>query len=176
MLRASCYLSAALLLGCSATKPRPNTSYEFIMPAGAETYTESDREVFRLGDRIGDPALPIYPSGLVFKHLPEQHVCIEIDIDTTGRVFDSRLLYDTGACPSAANHPDAAFLVATKQAVQQWRFGPARMCTFPEGMPKNDECEGKGVKVEPMPIRLAFVFSFAVENGGPTVKNALIQP
>jgi len=176
MIRSCLYLAISLLLGCAATKSRPNSSYELMLPAGAETYTESDREVFRLGDRIGEPALPIYPSELVSKNLPEQQVCLEIDIDTAGRVFDSRPLYDTGNCPSKANHPDDSFLAATKQAVQQWRFEPARMCTFPDGAPKNDECQGTAVKVELVPIRLAFVFSFVIGHGGPAVKNTLIQP
>jgi hypothetical protein len=162
-----------LLSGCATNKvhTQASTGYQLIFPAGAETYDESERQVFLLGDRIGTAVLPTYPSDFLSKNLPEQYVCLEIDIDIHGQVFDSRPLYDGNGCPAESRRPDEAFLVAAKQAVQQWRFFPTRICTFPATAQKNEACQGENIEIEPVPVRLAFLFSFTMSHGAPKVES-----
>ena len=54
--------------------------------------------------------------------------------------------------------------------VRQWEFFAAAVCTFPPGVAKNHECEGDGVVVAPVAIRMAFVFSFEVDRGRAVVR------
>jgi hypothetical protein len=84
-------------------------------------------------------------------------------------------LYGDKGCDDQKERPDDRFLVATKQAVAQWTFEPARMCTYPEGIEANRNCSGKNVTVERLPVRLAFMFFFSVGKDGPQVENRALH-
>ena len=160
-------LIATVVLGCAANAPerRATSSYQIIVPSTSERYEESPNQKFLLGDRIGAALLPEYPQPALAKHLPVQIVCIEIDIDADGHVSDSRPLYGVAGCPSDTLSPSEMFLASAKLAVKQWVFMPARMCTFPPNAQTNDSCASDDVTVEYVPVRLAFMFYFSIEEG-----------
>lgn len=160
-------VSLSLVGGCAPMRERTITksAYQIVIPESADRYSLEKNQEFLLGERIGAAVLPEYPASELTRHLPEQSLCVEIDIGEDGHVFDSRPLYDTAGCPARIAGPDPVFYTATEKAVTQWEFKPARLCTFPRNVAKNSECSGDGVKVEYVPIRLAFMFSFTQEHG-----------
>jgi hypothetical protein len=171
LVRLSIYLLALVLVGCASSPAirRATSSYQVIVPSGSERYKENKDQKFLLGDRIGIASLPEYPQAAQANHIPVQIVCIEIDIDTDGRVFDSRPLYDVAGCPAKAESSSDLFLGSAQSAVKQWIFMPARMCTFPSGTETDDSCAGDNVTIEYVPVRLAFMFYFSVAEGQPHV-------
>ena len=56
------------LVACTsnATRGVPSVDYQIIIPHNAESYEEKDNQTFVLGERIGVPALPVYPPGSTF--------------------------------------------------------------------------------------------------------------
>jgi len=165
-------MAVGLFSGC-AERTTTKSAYQMVMPASAERYELDESQQFMLGERIGSAVLPEYPAAEIHRRLPEQIVCVEIDIGEDGRVFASRPLHDAAGCPAENAQPDPVFYTAAEHAVAQWAFEPARLCTFPPGVPKNDECQGTGVKMENVPIRLAFLFSFTLEHGPRVTGRAL---
>lgn len=156
-----------LLGGCVANRENTVTKsvYQLVIPSAADRYTLKKNQEFLLGERIGTAVLPEYPAPEVTRRLPEQHLCVEIDIGKNGRVSASRPLYGVAGCPARIAGPDGAFYVSAEKAVARWAFEPARLCTFPANVAKNSGCCGDGVKVDLVPIRLAFMFSFTQEHG-----------
>lgn len=154
--------AVSLVGGCSLVDEHPTTktAYQLVIPKAANRYELNKNQEFFLGDRIGDAILPEYPVSELSKRLPEQILCIEIDIDEDGHVFASRPLYNASGCSGQNVHPAEAFYTAAENAVSKWTFMPARICTFPATATENDHCVGVGVKVEYVPIRLGFEFSF----------------
>jgi hypothetical protein len=175
--KALCLVSAgaALLAGCSASAPQTKTGYSLIVPEGSETYVEQKNQKFLLGDRIGEAVLPVYPADLVGRHLSTQVVCVEVDIDETGKVYASRPLFGVSACPGSEVALDARFLASAQAAVRQWAFRPARMCTFPSAAAVNDRCSAEGVVVEAMPVRYAYSFYFEQTPGGAKVVSRAVR-
>ena len=159
-------VALTLVASCSSIGERTTTktAYQIVIPRSVDRYELKNNQAFYLGERIGEAVLPVYPASELGKHLPEQNLCVEIVIDDDGRVLSSRPLFDPDGCSSQTMHPPEAFYEATEVAVKQWAFMPARICTFPLSVAKNDGCEGAG-KVEYVPIRLAFAFTFTEEHG-----------
>jgi hypothetical protein len=137
-----------------------------IFPESVLRYEMRGDQMFLAPEFVSEPALPAYPAHLLRAGLPEQVICVEVDIDTGGEVFATRELTDTAGCPTVDAQPDGAFYDVAVTAAVSWQFLAAAVCTFPANIEANDRCEGEGVTMEPVEVRLAFAFSFRSDPGG----------
>lgn len=161
------------LAGCQTRKPMRGPSgqvgLEMIVPTGVLRHEMREDQLFLAPEFVSEPQLPEYPAHLLLQDLPEQAVCLEIDIDAGGEVCATRELTDITGCTAAHGRPDRAFHDAAVAAAVRWRFLAAAICTFPAGAEKNDACQGQRVTMDPVEVRLAFVFRFRAEPGGARV-------
>jgi hypothetical protein len=166
------FLLPLLMAACAAvSRPGPvaqvDTSFQVFIPPGAQGYELPRNEKIVLGESIAQPA-PVYPAAWVSRKMGEQIVCLEIEIDAHGLVYASRPLYAMPGCPASAKAVAPAFEVAARDAVMQWRFHPAVVCTFQMGVDayaKGNDCDAEGAKVTPIAIKLAFAFTFTQTHG-----------
>lgn len=166
----ACMLLSVLLLlpGCSSTHGRggPSTGVgvDMILPPAATRMSVPDDRVFLMA-AIVDNDLPVYPPVLLDRQIGHQSVCAEIVVGEEGNVLRVTPLYEMPECPDTERDTPPAFVQAVSDALSRWRFFAAATCSFPPGVPTNDACEGAGVKIEPVAIKLAYVFEFTNDEG-----------
>lgn len=167
-------LASLLLAACTARVSTVGTStktaFHVIMPTGAVRYVLAKNQKFVLGEALSQ-GLPVYPAKLLSRRLPPQEVCLELTMDATGAVVASRSLYGSLTCPAAGNPVLRSFEDAARQAVAQWRFAPAKLCTYPAGVDAQDaDNDCRGARVDYLPVKLAFDFQFVERHGVAAVK------
>lgn len=181
------WLEAGILLSCVACVPgcagqraaRPgsgtSTGVEFIVPPAAQTYRLDKNQKLILGDMLGPPALPVYPSQVGKTPLPIVEVCLELVIGEHGSVESSKLIKDMPSCNGSwvSSGMYGLFVDSARDAVSRWYFLPTKVCIYPAGVDadrQSDDCSGKGVKVRDIPIKLAYRFTFLQTPNGPKVR------
>lgn len=93
-----------------------------------------------------------------------REVCVEFVVTEEGLV--EQIAFPAGGVQCASiSGAEVMFQEAVAEALSQWQFTGAAICTFPEGVIKDDACEGEGVDVRAVPIKLMYVFSFEQING-----------
>lgn len=164
-------VSTVILFGCShmSTKPPKSTSTkfdEFIPPKALRTATQTNQLVV-VGTPVAQP-LPTYPEQMLSRDIARRTVCLSITINRKGVVYNNHPLYGMLNCPANAKTVEPVFLKAAQAAVMRWRFYPTLLCTFPKGTDvstKGAYCELEGGKVQKIPIKLAFKFTFKQSGG-----------
>lgn len=168
-------LALLCLLGCAtapAVQPNTHVAVAPFIPPGADSYEVSPQQKVVLGEAIAQQD-PVYPPALLAEAIPEQVVCLETEINEMGAIQASRPLYDIDGCPANATAVAPAFLAAAQSAVQHWRFEPAMLCTFPapvDASLKGNDCLAEGAKVEALALKLAFRFTFSIQQGVASVR------
>lgn len=157
-------LSGALV--ASGCKTSSRVGMRMILPPGAPVMDVPKGQVFLMASPISQP-MPVYPMGV--SKAAEVSACVELVVDESGAVSSVAPLYGLPDCPLGQVEIDQRFVVSSVQAVKNWRFLAAAICTFPPGLPRNDDCTGAGVRVSPVAIRLSYVFSFQ-RGGGVTAQ------
>jgi hypothetical protein len=130
-----------------------------------------------LGEPIIQPS-PSYPSSLRAAAISERDVCLELVIDEQGRVIGNPPLYDLPDCPQNSAVLERNFLQSAQETVMQWRFHPARLCSFADSKTAERDdghCSGPGVRIEQLPVKLAFRFTFTQSLGGLKVDTARLS-
>ena len=158
---------AAAVTGCRKDI-RPNVGMGMILPPGAVRSVVPEDQLFLMATEISTP-LPSYPSDLVKASPADIMVCAELVLGTDGAVTSVRPLYAIPECPLLQSELDPRFTEAVRDAVLKWQFFAAALCTFPPGVPKDDDCKSQGVTIRHVPIKLAFVFTFSTKHGRATV-------
>lgn len=155
--------------GCAHRHARPDVDGGLIIPRGGQVDIPEDQQ-FLFPTPVLENPLPEYPPERVAEGLDEQVVCLQILIDEGGSVPWSVPAHDHADCPSATRpaHPD--FDKAAREAVADWQFLAAAICTYPPGVPKNDDCSGEGVTVREVPVKLSYRFRFRLVDGKPSVE------
>jgi hypothetical protein len=143
---------------------------ELIIPDSGSRYRMRADQAFLMPEFAGTPALPVYPEELLAQHVPAQRVCVEVHIDAGGAVTASRAVTDAAGCASTADPYVSSFHESVVTATSGWQFLAAAVCTFPEGVEHSERCEGDGVTIEAVPVRLAFAFVFRVDTDGQHVR------
>lgn len=174
--RISCFLLVmSVVSGCSHQRVSSGTSgvvdSGLLIPMGASRYEMSDREAYFMPDRLSGYTEPVYPTSHLGERLDVQVVCIDLTVDEGGDVISSSVNASEAICTPSEH--SSAFQNAALAAVSDWKFFAAQVCTFPEGMEHNDRCDGDGVVVRLLPVKLTYVFEFSLENGGPAVRSML---
>ncbi|HEX5755834.1 MAG TPA: hypothetical protein VFY12_05725 [Arenimonas sp.] len=171
-------LAALASAGCSSRSrgvmPAPDTDVgvALIVPTGAERMQLQANQAFQMAFPVHDP-LPDYPVGLIAAGHDEIAVCVDIVITAEGTLDRATSLFAQPQCPLDANSLPEPFVSATLAAVRQWRFVPAEVCRFPEGVEVNRECIGEDVTLHPVPIRMGLVFTFRLVDGRPQVAHRI---
>lgn len=173
-----CAWASLLLIGVSgcashrptAAEPSGLVGMELIIPDAGSRYQMRADQAFLMPEFAGTPALPVYPEELLAQRVPAQRVCVEVHIDAGGAVTASRTVVDAAGCASAADPYVSLFHESVVAATSGWQFLAAAVCTFPEGVEHHERCEGDGVTIEAVPVRLAFAFVFRVDTDGQHVR------
>lgn len=169
MLRTAIWCAVALAIGLAgcASQGRPAPLGEvqagMLLPPGVSTWEERPNERFFVADPIGDPPMPEYPPEYLALDLDERQVCVEIVVHPDGYVTSARHNREVPGCGDEGIEP--GFVDNAVETISSWPFFGAQLCRFPEGMEPNDGCEGEGVQIEPVPVRLGYVFSYVQVDG-----------
>lgn len=113
-------------------------------------------------------AVPIYPADLLADALPPRTVCLQVDIDESGKVSAATPADDVDPCPTGT---EPAFVEAARSAVLTWRFDPALRCVFPDAATRElaiASCAGG--EEHPQAIRIAYRFVFESLDGRGVVR------
>ncbi len=179
-------LAVLLLLGGCATvpaPPSPHSSPRFNVnqqlldeeqgggAAGAvEPYRLAPTETFRMPVpvRATEPALP---HAYAERTLPLTTLCVRVIVDADGGVQRTEPLLSHSRCGDGALQQHADLLQAALLATSQWRYTPAALCRFAAGRPAlaPGDCSG-ATSVEPVPVTLAYAFTFEVAQGRVSVR------
>lgn len=148
-----------------------NVDANMILPKAAEKIKVPEDQEFLFPAPVIEQILPDYPAELIASG-GSANVCIEIVVDENGEVAEASPLFNISGCPDSPSKLNPLFIVASITAVKQWQFSAAAICKFPATVKKNDGCDGDGVVITTIPIKLAYTFDFNVKNKKPVVRSA----
>ena len=147
-------LAVLLNSGCKSTS---QVDMRMILPAGAPVMDIPEDKMFLMASPVSQP-MPTYPEGV--SHTAEVSTCVEMVIDETGAVSSATPLYGLPDCPQQQASIDPRFVGSSIEAVKNWQFLAAAVCTFPPGTSMTEDCSGDDVVIAPVAIKLAYAFSF----------------
>lgn len=147
-------LMIVLTAGC---RTAPEVGMRMILPPGAAVMDVPKDKVLLMAAPVSQP-LPVLPAGLPGTR--EVSLCIELIVDEIGAVRSAVPIYELPECPLAEARIDPRIVAATTDAVMEWQFLAAAVCTFADGALKTEDCSGNAVEVSAIPIRLSYMFSF----------------
>ena len=134
-----------------------------LIPFGAPTIEVSESETLFAAAPVGTQPMPAYPPGLLERALDPRQVCVELVVGMEGQVTSAP--HNTQAAECRAGPVEPEFITSAVETVRDWRFFSGQVCRFPDGVQPNDACEGEGVNIEPVPLRLTYVFVYSVVDG-----------
>lgn len=149
--------------GCAHRTQR--VEREMILPPSAPTHEVASHQRFLMAVPIADPD-PAYPHGARFDGTLQ--VCTTFVVTAEGAVEDVAFDAASPGCAGPGTPASAPFEHAARAALAQWRYFGAAVCSFPDGRDPDADprCEGPDVRVDPVPIRLRYVFTFSSARGG----------
>ena len=159
--RALILIAVICVLSLQGCKSANSVEMRMVLPPGAQAMEVPMDQTFLMATPIIEP-LPAYPVGA--SRDINVSSCVEIVIAVDGSVSLVTPLYALPECPLTEDEIDPAFIASVTSSVKQWQYFAAAVCTFPQGVPKNDDCLGDGVVITPTAIKLSYVFTF--QSGG----------
>jgi len=141
-----------------------------VLPPMAQAHSVESNQRFLMAAPIHDPD-PTFPAGARLDG--ELRLCVGFVVDAEGAVRDVAADRAEQACADPADPAARPFVDAVTTMLRSWRYFGAGVCTFPAGTdPEHDPgCEGAGVAVDAVPIRLRYTFTFSSERGGRVSRN-----
>jgi len=169
--RAGALGAACVLLAACATTSQPKPAAPSLSGiARYEPVSRPDEARYQLqfGQTSNAPTAtrwsdPAYPPALVALNLPTQVLLVKLVIDTTGHV--TRVLPEAGSPDTRGPHA-AAFMLAIRSAVQDWRFDPLRIVTW-----KGRGADRMRVSTRTLPYSLEYRFTFSIVDGKGTASS-----
>ncbi|MFT4256353.1 MAG: hypothetical protein QM599_05275 [Pseudoxanthomonas sp.] len=123
-------------------------------------------EIFLVADKLPGQRDPEYPKEYLEKNLGSRVVCVDVVVDGDGSLREARINRSGPACMQGGHEGNGdAFEASALKAVRDWVFLGSQICKFPPGVTPNDDCDGDGVRIEPVPVRLTYRFEFVQKNG-----------
>lgn len=122
------------------------------------------------------PQLNAGPSPAVGDRDPRQtlaptRICLQVVVNAEGIVERSLVLNDRPECQAGAAPENAVLVQAAQEAVAQWRFVPAAVCTFAAGRVPADRGDCRSAThVEPVAVSLLYAFTFEIVKGRQIVR------
>lgn len=163
-LRPLCGASTFFLAACTMqqTMPTPAATgaawWAMKLPAASQHY-QLAASATATGANLAVSVTPVYPTALLSACPPPQNVQALVIVDKLGKVSEIRV-----ADEAQAGEPRRLFILATRQAVTQWRFNPLQV--------QHDGLDPAGdavVTAETRSFSLTYVFRFACRAGKPVV-------
>lgn len=156
------FLPVLLLTACSH---RTQIERAMVLPPSAQMHTVESHQRFLMATPIHDPD-PAFPVGARLER--ELRLCVGFVVDADGAVRNVAADHENVGCADSTGVAAAPFVEAVTGTLRTWRYFGAAICTFPAGVdPDSDPgCEGEGVGIDAVPIRLRYVFTFSSERGG----------
>jgi len=156
-------IAMTLLTGCAHRTQA--VAREMVLPPSARTHVVESNQRFVMAASIEAPD-PVYPADAQLDGT--LRLCTTFVVNADGAVDDVGFDRESPACVEPGTPASTPFEQAVRTTLQQWRYFGAAVCTFPDGIdPDSDpRCDGAGVRVTPIPIRLRYVFTFSSERGG----------
>jgi hypothetical protein len=159
-------LGVTFLSGCAHWHGSADT--KLVLPSGASQYEMKNNEIFLTPARFPDSKDPEYPADLLGKNIGLVTVCVDVVIQGDGTLSEAKI--NRADC---SDNPDPSdrkeFEGSALNTVKSWMFYGAAICRYPDGMVADEKCEGDGVQVEPVPVRLTYMFNFVQKNGKASV-------
>lgn len=136
-----------------------------VLPPMAQVHTVESNQRFLMATPIQDPD-PSFPADARFDG--ELQLCVSFVVDADGVVQDIVADRENMDCADPDDVAATPFADAVTATLRSWRYFGAAICTFPAGIdPDSDpRCDGAGVQVDAVPIRLRYTFTFSSERGG----------
>lgn len=167
---------ALMLVGCRTLPieaPVANTGSVDVAllmpPPGAARLELEASQGFAFPTLLEPVAMPDYPAELLMLRLPPLQLCAELDIGEDGRVFDARRRTDD-TCSDDPGEPAQRLAALILDAVTQWHFRPATICTMPDAELVSDPCADERAVRRPTALRLSYLFYFSQHDGVPSVE------
>ncbi|PJJ97585.1 hypothetical protein CO641_11600 [Lysobacteraceae bacterium NML91-0213] len=152
-------LLVMLASGCASQGGRVDR--EMVLPAVAERHELDDRQRFLMAVPVSVP-MPVFPEDLRLR--TQAVVCASFVVDTDGNTVDVGTAEQGPACVGSAGSDAAHYArlrAVVEDALAQWTWFGAAVCTFPDGVEPDDACRTEGVAIRPVPLRLDYRFVFA---------------
>jgi hypothetical protein len=170
-------LAACLCLVTAACATRvAKVDHQVILQPGESRYELSELELFVMPMELEAPP-PEFPAAYAQGDLAPLVVCAEVWLDTHGDITHVASLHQEPDCPARTDARTLAFEQAVVARLRQWTWGPARICRFPERLREQrerDDCTGNEVDVVPVPVRLAYAFTFQRSAGRASVASSRV--
>lgn len=156
---------ATALLGTACSHRIQRVERTMVLPPSAQTHEVESNQRFVMAVPIEDLD-PVYPQGAALQGMMQ--LCVAFVVTTEGTVTDIAIDRQGQDCADPDAVTMAPFETAVVAALQRWRYFGAAVYTFPDGIDPDADprCEGLDVRVDPVPIRLRYVFTFSSERGG----------
>jgi hypothetical protein len=158
--RHAVFLLALMSAAAGCASKSDVVDMRMLLPPPAERPRLVERQHFIMAAPIRN-ALPVFPEAVPTREA-DTVVCVEIVVSEHGDVPTARIVRDVGGCGA---QPGLQFEQQVLQAVRSWSFFAAALCEFPQGIERNEECEGDGVMVRAVPIKLTYAFTFSRKGG-----------
>ncbi|MCD9097625.1 energy transducer TonB [Luteimonas fraxinea] len=136
-----------------------------VLPPMAQVHAVESNQRFLMATPIHDPD-PAFPVDARLEG--ELRLCVSFVVDADGEVQDIVADREDMDCADPVDAAATPFVDAVTATLRSWRYFGAAICTFPAGIdPDSDpRCDGAGVAVDAVPIRLRYTFTFSAERGG----------
>lgn len=138
-------------------------------PPGATRLQLDPGQRFIYPDLVEPVPMPEYPEELLALRLEPLELCVDVVIAETGSVSLARRRIDA-ECPGEAGPHEARFEQVLQDAVLQWTYEPALVCSTPDGRASEDACAEPDAVETPVALRLSYAFGFIQEDGRPNVE------
>lgn len=156
------------LIGCATSTEVVDR--RMILPLAADKYSVDEDQHFLMAIPIRTP-MPKFPREVTSRGGGPRKICVEFVVTAEGIVEQIEFIDKNLPDCQTTKLEDSTFRAAVTEALTQWSFIGAAICTFPEGVEKEDDCESEGVEVRAVPIRLMYVFTFDTKNGRASISN-----
>ena len=183
-MRAVLMLPALLLVGCAtpSAATRVDTRSENVEQqrlaavapgeggSAPAQYALAATEGYRMPQLNAGPS-PVAGDRDPRQTLPPTRICLQVVVTAEGIVERSLVLSDRPECQAGAATENAVLVQAAQEAVAQWRFVPAAVCTFAAGhVPANRGDCRSATHVEPVAVSLLYAFTFEIVKGQQIVR------
>lgn len=172
MHRVAAVVACCLATACASRIAK--VDHQLILQPAQARYQLDNLELFVMPMELEAPP-PGFPVAYAQGDLAPLVVCAEVWLDTHGDITRVAPLHQEPDCPARTDPRTAAFEQAVVAKLQQWLWGPARICRFPEHLREQYErgdCTGNDVDIVPVPVRLAYAFTFQRSAGRASVGSA----
>jgi hypothetical protein len=174
MRRVAAAMACCLVAGCASQVAK--VDHQVILQPGVVHHELDELELFVMPIELESPP-PEFPAAYAHGDLSPLVVCAEVWLDTHGDITRVAPLHQEPDCPARTDARTLAFEQAVVARLRQWIWGPARICRFPERLREqreHDDCTGNEVDVVPVPVRLAYAFTFQRSAGRASVASSRV--